>query len=178
MYWRLFHFVILSLLLMRVATSESIPGNADKPSTNGEGVASLSGARSPEDLAARIGKLLVTSTRSDLDRLVTVSDCTLSLAAGWERVRRTMPEAERGDVVVPDSPAVSRFLGLVEGRLRVPIPKTWAETLQSSAGHGQKSTSFEVFDRKTGENRCRFSTAYAHEVQTRGIGRAAKRKAS
>lgn len=104
--------------------------------------ASLSGARSPEELVARISKLIVTATRSDLDSLVTVSDCTTSLAAGWERVRRTMPETEQEHVVVPDSMAVSRFLGLMEGRLHVPLPRTWTETLNSSAGHGQKSIRF------------------------------------
>jgi hypothetical protein len=144
MYWRPFQFLIFSLFAVCTATSESCAGVADRSTTDGEGVASLSGARSHEELAARIAKLLVTSKRSDLDRLVTVSDCTTSLAAGWERVRRTMPETEQEDIVGPDLLAVSRFLGLVEGRLQTPIPKTWAETLCSSAGHGQKSIAFRA----------------------------------
>jgi hypothetical protein len=53
-----------------------------------------------------------------------------------------MPETEQVDVVTPDLLAISRFLGLIEGRIRVPIPKTWEETVRSVQGHGQRNIWF------------------------------------
>lgn len=34
--------------------------------------------------------------------------------------------------------AITRFLGLIEGRLQVPIPKAWEETVKSAMGYGRK----------------------------------------
>ena len=66
---------------------------------------------SPHQLAARIDSLFSASSISEVDRLVSASDCAIALAAGWERVRRTMPKAKRQDVVSPSGLALSRFLG-------------------------------------------------------------------
>jgi hypothetical protein len=101
---------------------------------------------SPDELAAHIAKLLPAATKSELDRLSAVSDRTTAMAAGWERVRRTMPEAERPNVVTPDLLAVSRFLGLIEGRLQVPIPMSWQETVMSAKGYGQQRIWFPRSD--------------------------------
>jgi hypothetical protein len=103
---------------------------------------SLSRAGSPRELAVGISKLLSSSPRSELGRLASVPDCTTAMAAGWERVRRTMPETEQEDAVGPDLLAISRFLGLIEGRLHVPIPKTWEETVKSATGRGQRNIWF------------------------------------
>ena len=104
---------------------------------------SLSGSGSPEELADRVAEVLSTSTRADLGRLVSVSDSTIALAAGWERVRRTMPETDHEDTVSPDLLAICRFLGLIEGRLEVPIPRAWEESVKSAAGRSQKSIWFK-----------------------------------
>ena len=105
---RPFACVALSLLV-HVAASDSVVRAADKPGNQKEETAGLSQPGSPEELAARFGKLLLTSTRSDLDRLASISDCTAAMAAGWERVRRTMPETQQKAVVTPDSLALLVF---------------------------------------------------------------------
>ncbi len=140
----LFLLFVLSPFLVSAPTSESPQNGTDKPNTETGGVITLSEARSPEALSARIAKLLVAATRSDLDRLVSASDCTTALAAGWERVRRTVPQTLQKDVVALDSLAVSRFLGLVEGRLKVPVPKAWAEVLGSGKGHARSRIWFSA----------------------------------
>lgn len=66
------------------------------------------------------------------------TDCNLALAAGWERVRRTVPEAEQEEWITPDAKAVSRFLGLLEGRVQCPIPEEW-ETIVKSAQARRRS---------------------------------------
>jgi hypothetical protein len=138
---RAFAFVMLGLF-MHVAAPTQVARAADEPGGKRADLVHLSGTRSPEELAARIAQLLSTSTRSDLDRLASAPDCTAAIAAGWERVRRTMPSTELEDVVPPDLLAITRFLGLIEGRLQVPIPKTWEETVKSATGHGQKNIWF------------------------------------
>jgi hypothetical protein len=53
-----------------------------------------------------------------------------------------MPEAEQHEVISPDGQAISRFLGLVEGRIQVPIPKAWEATVKSAKGYGQRAIWF------------------------------------
>ncbi len=141
MHFRQVACVTLSLLL-QVADSATVPRSEDRPKNNKESIECLSGSNSADDLADGIAKFLSSSTRSDLDRLVAVSDSTAAIAAGWERVRRTMPETNHEDVVTPDLLAITRFLGLIEGRVHVSIPKTWEATVKSAIGHSQKSIWF------------------------------------
>jgi outer membrane protein assembly factor BamB len=82
---------------------------------------------------------------------MSVSDCTAALAAGWERVRRTMPDTEEKDVVRPDLLAITHFLGLIKGRLQVPIPKTWEKALKSAQGYGPRRIWFEGSERMKDE---------------------------
>ncbi len=135
----------LSVLVHGAALSATARA-ADEPGEQKTDVLRLSGASSPDELADRIAKRLSTATRSELGRLASVPDCTTAMAAGWERVRRTMPETEQEDAVTPDLLAISRFLGLIEGRLQVPLPKTWEETVKSAVGRGQKTIWFPRWD--------------------------------
>jgi len=129
-------------LSIPILTSDSIATGADGPRKKQEAVVGFTSAGSPDELAPMLAKLLSSAARSELDRLVCVPDCTAAVAAGWERVRRTMPEIEHEDTVSPDLLEMSRFLGLVEGRIQVPVPKTWAETLKSAVGHAQNNLWF------------------------------------
>lgn len=125
-------------LLVHLAGFDIAMRAASTPGNDRDDIVCLSTTGSPEELAARIAKFLPTSTRTELGRLVAVSDCTAVMAAGWERVRRTMPETMQEAAVTPDILAISRFLGLIEGRLQVPIPKTWEETVKCATGYGRK----------------------------------------
>ena len=131
-------------LLVQMGTPDSVESAADKPGNKREDIKCLGGTGSPEELAAGIAKLVSPSAEGELGRLMSVPDCTAAIAAGWERVRRTMPETEHDVVVAPDSLAISRFLGLIEGRLHVPIPKTWEQAVKSARGRGQKRISFST----------------------------------
>jgi hypothetical protein len=136
-----FACVTLGLLLFAVAlrTASRAGGLLEV----GEGnFTSLSGVGSPRELAVRIGKLLSSSSTSDLDRVVTDPDSTVALAAGWERVCRTLPKADRDEAISPDKQAISRFLGLLEGRARCPIPKAWEASVKSAKGRSQGRISF------------------------------------
>jgi hypothetical protein len=140
-------------MLADVVDSHTMASCEDQPTSDTEKRISLKEARSPKELAARLAKLTHTSTGTELDRLVSASDCGVALAAGWERVLRTMPEKEQKQSAAPDPPAISRFLGLVEGRLRVSIPKSWGDALHSAGGYSQKHISFNVLDPAFAEHR-------------------------
>ncbi len=138
---RSFACVILSML-MYVASLTSQGTSEDARVENNEGVVSLGRADSPSQLAAVINSLFAASSVSEVDRLVSAPDCAVALAAGWERVRRTMPKAKQQDLVSPDVAALARFLGLVEGRIRTPIPEAWEAAVKSTKGSSRMATWF------------------------------------
>jgi len=107
-----------------------------------ESLLSQGRAGSPRDLAVRIGTLLSSSPTSELNHLVTAPDCTVALAAGWERVCRTLPEKEQDELVSPDDEAVFRFLGLLEGRIQFPIPEAWEAAVKSGKAYSQREFRF------------------------------------
>jgi len=103
------------------------------------------GPDSPEALANRIQAQVIPASLQKLDELVAGPDTTIALAAAWERVRRTTP-ATTGPFtgIYTTSPArfnaspgpmkadLARFVGLVRGRLRCPIPKAWKASVESA----------------------------------------------
>jgi hypothetical protein len=128
-----------------------LPAMARHVATAGHGVedkkhslTSLSRANSPRALEAGVVKLLSSSQTSELDELVTDPDCAVALAAGWERVCRTLPVEEQDKLVIPDARMISRFLGLLEGRIQVHIPEGWEAAVKSAKAYGQRSVTFSV----------------------------------
>jgi hypothetical protein len=109
-----------------------------------DGLISLSRAQSPRELAIRINKSVSSAPTGDLHQLVTDPDCTVALAAGWERVWRTLPTEEQDEPVVPDEQVVARFLGLLEGRIRILIPKEWETAVKSVKARGGRKVAFSV----------------------------------
>ena len=53
----------------------------------------------------------------------------VALRAAWEQQRRLLRRASQGTREEPSSWRVNRFLGFLEGRLRVTIPTTWEKRL-------------------------------------------------
>jgi hypothetical protein len=129
-------FLTAGSVLMAAETPPARTGDTD-------GLLFLKRAGSPLDLALEMRKLKFSRMPAgELNRLVSMPDCTVALAAGWERVRRTMPEAKKNEVASPDKAAISRFLGLIEGRVQTPIPEDWETAVKSAFGSGQWSITF------------------------------------
>src|SRR5437764_392216 len=63
---------------------------------------SWNAAGSPGQLVARIDTLLSHASAAELDGRVAAEDCTISLAAGWERVRRTVRKAKGDSAAGPE----------------------------------------------------------------------------
>jgi hypothetical protein len=66
----------------------------------------------------------------------------VALAAGWERVCRTVPAAEQDELVNPDKEAISRFLGLLEGRIQFSIPGEWEAAVKSARAYHRRDFRF------------------------------------
>jgi hypothetical protein len=132
----------MSIALLCTARMDSQGARADAPAEKKKGAMLLSRSGSPKELAARIEALLSSSPTKELDRLVADADCAVALAAGWERVRRTVREAEQQEPVNPDGQAISRFLGLVEGRLQIPLPQAWEASVRSAMAYGRRAIWF------------------------------------
>jgi hypothetical protein len=115
---------------------------ADEPGKKDASLMCVSGARSPEELRKNVSNLASKCTDAELSRLLSAPDDATAMAAGWERVRRTVPESKHGDEVCPDLLAITRFLGLVEGRIHAPIPRAWEDALKSASGHDQSGLLF------------------------------------
>jgi len=110
---------------------------ADGPVNKSVETPGMSQVDSPTALAKRVAELVSARPAQQLDILATDRDCATALASGWERVRRTLPRLRRQELVSPDAQAISRFLGLVEGRMQVPLPRIWEATVKSVKGYEQ-----------------------------------------
>jgi hypothetical protein len=115
---------------------------SDPRNNNQTRVKSFNRASSPGELLTLIRSRLSASPKTEMNRLLTDKDSTVALAWGWERVRRTVPEADQQALINPDSGTLSRFLGLVEGRLQVPIPEKWEATIRSAKGNSRRNIWF------------------------------------
>jgi hypothetical protein len=90
----------------------------------------------------QIRKILSSCPPAELDRLTTGLDCTLALAAGWERVCRTLPSHEQDEAIGLNEQAVSRFMALLKWRLHTPIPEPWETSVKDARGHNQRHINF------------------------------------
>ena len=127
------HLVALFLALSVTAYCDSIRADDEPVKSSGTAaVKRLSIAASPTDFARGVSEIFANLRSDDLDLLVSVPDCSVALAAGWERVRRTMPAVTQQNLIRPDANAISRFLGLIEGRLQAPVPELWEAAIKSA----------------------------------------------
>ena len=76
--------------------------------------------------------VLTTASEDQLVQLIPHPDTTLALAAGWERVRRTLPKRKESDGIPLDALALARFIGLLEGRAKVTAPREWEKAFMTA----------------------------------------------
>jgi len=116
-----------------------VPG---EPNSLNLDIARLAKAGSPIELALCINTILSQVPARTLDSIVGDEDCTVALAAGWERVRRTVPKETQRRPVPPNKQSLSRFSGLLEERMRVAIPRVWGDALQTASSYGRHNIWF------------------------------------
>ena len=78
------------------------------------------------------------ATAEGLDALVADKDTSTSLAAGWEKVRRSIvpPNPTGAEPPAPNERELRRFASLIEKRAGVVAPKPWMDSLLSATACG------------------------------------------
>ena len=112
-------------------------------------------------LAGIVRAVIRPASAKELETLVAGKDITVALDAGWERVVRGTPadttdnfkgpfttmEARFNAIPGPDRAALARFLGLVEGRLGLQIPKTWEASVEHAKYNNDRHIWFPTDER-------------------------------
>ncbi len=98
-----------------------------------------------EDLE-KVRRLAVTASPEQLQKLVADGDDGIAIRAAWEKVRRQLAEDIAADNQKnPDGTLLKgadRFVGFLEGRLRVPVPRWWASELSVARARELEHPSF------------------------------------
>jgi hypothetical protein len=131
------------------------PALAADSAVSDQDVERLSQARTTAELSESCRSLFARATDSDVRRLVVHPKRCVGLLAGWERVRRTVPAQNRNVPSAPSQEALHRFLGVVEGRVCVPVPTFWESVLLSADSQGRDNIYFswpEQFNSATSAN--------------------------
>jgi hypothetical protein len=66
----------------------------------------------------------------------------IALRAAWEEIRTRIPRDKDAVALRIDSARMQRFLGFVEGRLALPIPGWWEDTLLEARAYGPSNIFF------------------------------------
>ena len=97
--------------------------------------------------------LFAGAAESRLARLKANDEDRIAIYAAWEQVLRanpTDPAIEKG--VQPTATSLARFVGFVEGRLRVETPGWWQQHLQSALLFHQHVPEFRLLQEVTDQN--------------------------
>jgi len=104
-------------------------------------VRAVAEAKTPEEAAKGLTKLFKGADRKKLERLKLVKEDGVAIRAAWAEIAsggfpRKGKQPELGAIQRVDTNAAARFLGFVEGRLAVHIPRWWEEGVRDSFDGG------------------------------------------
>lgn len=108
--------------------------------------------KAPNDVALRGQPLLSTQTSSDANTIgalrqsLASPSAAVAIAAGWERLIKSIPMVDQGTLIKPNEGDLSRFLGLLEGRLQTSLPPRWTSALQSMTFYNRYQCGFQMPD--------------------------------
>lgn len=74
-------------------------------------------------------ELFQQATIGELEKLKMDPHEGVAIRAAWEFVRRTVDETEKETPVRVNAESLHRFLGFVEGRLKISVPVSWQDTV-------------------------------------------------
>jgi hypothetical protein len=92
-------------------------------------------------------KTLEGAPQDELRRLKGDQDDSIAVGAAWEEILRALPKydaaiTERSASTSVQVQGIPRFLGFLEGRLRIPLPEWWAAEMKIARGFDRQSFFF------------------------------------
>jgi hypothetical protein len=139
---------VIMILLVVAAWGASRAGDDGK---NGPKVEEFEDDKGPELEKAR--QLIVNATPDKLQELIAGADDELAIRAAWESVRRQLARdiatAAHKNTEWTSFKSTDRFVGFVEGRLRVPAPQWWVSELSLARAQELERPRF-FWDREVG----------------------------
>jgi hypothetical protein len=76
---------------------------------------------------------------SDIKTIEKTAPDGIALRAAWEEVLRSFPTGIQEKETSLDVRLLSRFLGFLEGRLRVTVPASWEKSFLGMAGYSRRN---------------------------------------
>ena len=135
------HVTIVVLSAMLVGCAQA-PRASGRPMGVDDDTKRLRGPGSPGASTQCHRERVSDASMEHLRQLLSDSDCGVALAAGWEIVRRSAPQEKRPNTTALDESALSRFLGLVEGRTSIAVPQVWEAVLFSATFNSDRDLYF------------------------------------
>lgn len=136
----------LTALLLLIQVCSGVNVNCTSYASSGalSGGKGTDGSESPCLNNQRVYRRFTSATEADLQCLKSEANDGLAIRAAWEEVRRRLPKPDEGLFIRDPTMAVPvkgvpRFLGYVEGRLKVPLPQWWAAELENARAYDRDS---------------------------------------
>jgi hypothetical protein len=121
--------LFISVFIRLGFTQEQPTKDAASTSEEEKKIRAVITAKYPYDAASAYAKLFEFVKADGLPRLQTHKSDTIAIQAAWEEVELTVSEKGQERVVRPDRDKLAWFLGFLEGRARLQIPKWWSEAI-------------------------------------------------
>lgn len=120
-------FCTIAFLLPLASFAQEEKGEDERRSIE-QLIAAVNSAEFPHEVGDAYRDLFAGVGKDGLAALQRDSDTSISVQAAWAKVEGTLTDEERNEGLRPhDKQALSRFVGFVEGRTRMPIPQWWAD---------------------------------------------------
>jgi hypothetical protein len=130
-------FIFTCVVQVRSSARQSIVSDDSR-----ERVVRASRSGSPDDLEFHMSQFVSSKSTHEMRDLVCDPNDTIALCSGWERVLRTIPGRKDHAIIKIDEQVVSRFIGLIEGRIHVPIPVFWEKAMNAAKDYGDFEIGF------------------------------------
>ncbi len=133
-----FHLLVIGWMLLVLATSFEIRQARGQCK---DGRLRSNTAEDCDELHREYEKVFPGATLSEVASWQRGADAGIALRASWELIRRSMKRVapQPGPVGTLDRLKVERFIGFVEGRLRIQVPEWWSELLRRGSYYSGQS---------------------------------------
>ena len=132
------YIIVKSLVSLILAGSTSMSAERDDVDFCIDLEKAVTASRSPEELHQAYRTCFGNLNADDLDSMRFHADRGIALQSAWELVRRESrdrAESIQQDQILIDQTQLQRFLGYVEGRLKVRMPLWWKDGLSDAKLH-------------------------------------------